>query len=140
MKLARQIRFYGGVFFLPCLTDFPSPGTPVSIYALNKELIFCYADLTERSFRVTRIRSWRITTLVQVRFLLHLSGSIKVVNRHATRSKIRCLWYISIFRNNILTDPNWNSPLNTFYPKTDFNGSLWIARKSFFSLYVSKVW
>lgn len=65
MKLARQIRYYGGVYFLPCLTDFPSPRTPVSIYALNKELIFCYPDLTERSFRVTRMRSWRITTIVQ---------------------------------------------------------------------------
>ncbi|XP_046632550.1 sorting nexin-17-like [Daphnia pulicaria] len=65
MKLARQIRFYGGVNFLPCLTDFPTAGTPVSIHALNKELVFCYPDLTERSFRVTRMRSWRITTIVQ---------------------------------------------------------------------------
>lgn len=64
--MARQIRYYGGVHFLPCLTDFPSPRMPVSIYALNKELIFCYPDLTERAFRVTRIRSWRITTKVQV--------------------------------------------------------------------------
>lgn len=69
MKLARQIRYYGGVYFLPCLTNFPAPRTPVSIYALNKELIFCYPDLTERSFRVTRMRSWRITTIVQVKLL-----------------------------------------------------------------------
>jgi len=66
MKLARQIRFYGGVYFLPCRTDYPTGNTPVSIYALNKELVFRYADLSERSFRVTRMRSWRITTIVQV--------------------------------------------------------------------------
>ena len=66
MKLARQIRFYGGVNFLPCLTDFPAAHSAVSIYALNKELIFCYPDLSERAFRVTRMRSWRITTIVQV--------------------------------------------------------------------------
>jgi len=65
MKLARQIRFYGGVYFLPCRTDYPTDSTPVSIYALNKELVFRYADLSERSFRVTRMRSWRITTIVQ---------------------------------------------------------------------------
>jgi sorting nexin-17 len=73
MKLARQIRFYGGVNFLPCLTDFPTAGTPVSIHALNKELVFCYPDLTERSFRVTRMRSWRITTIVQVKHITHNS-------------------------------------------------------------------
>ena len=66
MKLARQIRFYGGVYFLPCRTDYPAASTPVSIYALNKELVFRYADLSERTFRVTRMRSWRITTIFQV--------------------------------------------------------------------------
>jgi len=65
IKLARQVRYYGAVYFLPCLTDFPIAHTPVSIYALNKELIFRYADQTERVFRVTRMRSWRITTIVQ---------------------------------------------------------------------------
>lgn len=68
MKLARQLRYYGGVNFLPCLTDFPTAHTPITIYALNKELIFRYADLSERAFRVTRMRSWRITTIIQVTF------------------------------------------------------------------------
>lgn len=67
LKLARQMRFYGSVNFLPCLTDFPTPRTSVSIYALNKELVFRYPDLSERSFRVTRMRTWRITTIVQVK-------------------------------------------------------------------------
>ena len=79
MKLARQIRFYGGVNFLPCLTDFPTARTPVSIYALNKELVFCYPDLTERSFRVTRMRSWRITTIVQVKRIILFKNYVIII-------------------------------------------------------------
>ena len=65
--MARQVRYYGAVYFLPCLTDFPIAHTPVSIYALNKELIFRYADQTERDHAalVDAVKTGRVEALVE---------------------------------------------------------------------------
>ena len=131
--MARQVRYYGAVYFLPCLTDFPIAHTPVSIYALNKELIFRYADQTERVFRVTRMRSWRITTIVQVRVI-----------------QLRCIFFTGKLtvefspgkNHRISTGPNpsWSCRSNIYYPKIACSGLRSTAHRSYSSRYAFRVW
>nr|CAG4645522.1 EOG090X05ZS [Lynceus sp. MCZ IZ 141354] len=62
LKYARKIKFFGGICFSNCISNYPKPETDVTIHAVNKELIFVFED-KEMTFKVTRIRSWRITSV-----------------------------------------------------------------------------
>ncbi|KAK2192521.1 hypothetical protein NP493_28g03019 [Ridgeia piscesae] len=66
LQLARTVKFYGYLQFRPCHTDFSS-ASQVLISAGNKELVFRHqatGDVKEVTFRVTRMRCWRITSTV----------------------------------------------------------------------------
>eukprot|EP00096_Caligus_rogercresseyi_P011192 TRINITY_DN4329_c0_g1_i1.p1 TRINITY_DN4329_c0_g1~~TRINITY_DN4329_c0_g1_i1.p1 ORF type:complete len:497 (+),score=147.04 TRINITY_DN4329_c0_g1_i1:114-1604(+) len=68
MDLARNLKFYGYVHFLPCLCDYPSTDTPVQVAIGMRELVIRVEDpttgeLKEGNFKVTKMRCWRIMTL-----------------------------------------------------------------------------
>ncbi|XP_052762786.1 sorting nexin-17-like isoform X2 [Mya arenaria] len=68
LRLARTLKHYGYMQFHPCVADYPQPDSSVLISAGNKELNFqvqLKPDIVkEGSFKITRIRCWRITTTV----------------------------------------------------------------------------
>lgn len=93
LQLARTLKYYGFNQFKPCFTDFPHPNCRVIVSAGNKELnfriqlshvgakvqifprceqmgiwqillIWFQEDVKEVSFKVTRMRCWRISTIV----------------------------------------------------------------------------
>ncbi|XP_059488165.1 sorting nexin-17 isoform X2 [Neocloeon triangulifer] len=80
LEVAKGLKYYGFVQFGECWCDYPHKGTRVLIAAGNKELNFrvrlqspdasssssssdSSESVSEGSFRVTRMRCWRITTL-----------------------------------------------------------------------------
>ncbi|KAF2363574.1 hypothetical protein FHG87_005672 [Trinorchestia longiramus] len=66
LELARTFKYYGSVQFSRCLCDFPAPNTVVTIAAGCNELNFRIDGedglIKEGSFKVTRMRCWRIST------------------------------------------------------------------------------
>ncbi|UYV78387.1 SNX17 [Cordylochernes scorpioides] len=67
LQLARSLQFYGYLHFPPCICDFPHPDTPAIVAVGGRELhlrVKTKAGPSEYSFRVTRIRCWRITTSI----------------------------------------------------------------------------
>lgn len=68
LRLARTLKHYGYIQFHPCYTDYPQPNTRAVIAAGNKELHFkiqvAKDVIKEGTFKITRIRCWRITTTV----------------------------------------------------------------------------
>ncbi|XP_025088996.1 sorting nexin-17-like isoform X2 [Pomacea canaliculata] len=66
LRFARTLKYYGYMQFQPCLTDYPNNDTPVSVAAGGKELNFrvhIENQVKEGSFKITRMRCWRITTI-----------------------------------------------------------------------------
>ncbi|PSN32989.1 Sorting nexin-17, partial [Blattella germanica] len=68
LDLARTLKYYGFLQFRPCLCDYPRPGSRVLVSAGNRELNLRVRltegqEMREGSFKVTRMRCWRITTL-----------------------------------------------------------------------------
>ncbi|XP_012266714.2 sorting nexin-17 [Athalia rosae] len=67
LKLARSLKYYGYVQFVPCISDYPQPGTRVIVSVGKNELnLRIYPEGEEECeavFKVTRMRCWRITTL-----------------------------------------------------------------------------
>lgn len=68
LELARTLKYYGFLQFRPCICDYPKPGSRVLVSAGNRELnlrvrLSDGQDMREGSFKVTRMRCWRITTL-----------------------------------------------------------------------------
>ncbi|XP_067008355.2 sorting nexin-17 [Anabrus simplex] len=68
LELARTLKYYGFLQFRPCICDYPRPGSRVLVSAGNRELNLRVRlgegrDIREGSFKVTRMRCWRITTL-----------------------------------------------------------------------------
>ncbi|KAK6618108.1 hypothetical protein RUM44_002551 [Polyplax serrata] len=68
LELARTLKYYGFLQFRPCVCDYPYPGSKVLVSAGNKELNLRVKltegdDMRQGSFKVTRMRCWRITTL-----------------------------------------------------------------------------
>lgn len=65
IELARTLKYYGFMQFLPCYCDFPKPQTKVLIaigdQELNMRLIGPGQFVKEGVFKVTRMRCWRIT-------------------------------------------------------------------------------
>lgn len=71
LELARTLKYYGFLQFRPCICDYPYPGSKVLVSAGNKELNLRVKlsdgdDVRQGSFKVTRMRCWRITTLHSV--------------------------------------------------------------------------
>ncbi|KAL9963088.1 hypothetical protein ACROYT_G032259 [Oculina patagonica] len=70
LQLARSLRFYGYVQFKPCTTNYPEDDTRVIISVGNRELNFRLQTpdnkIQEGSFKVTRMRCWRITSMSDV--------------------------------------------------------------------------
>ncbi|XP_013776484.1 sorting nexin-17-like isoform X1 [Limulus polyphemus] len=66
MQLVRTLKHYGYIQFEPCVCNYPEPNTQVIISAGGKELNFRISNVSnqvkEGSFRITRIRCWRILT------------------------------------------------------------------------------
>ncbi|KAJ6661259.1 hypothetical protein lerEdw1_015396 [Lerista edwardsae] len=70
IRLAQTLKYYGYLKFDPCVTDFPEKGCHVIVGAGNSELNFQVKLPTEQikegSFKVTRMRCWRVTSSVPV--------------------------------------------------------------------------
>ncbi|KAM8809705.1 sorting nexin-17 [Eudromia elegans] len=69
VRLAQTLKYYGYLKFDPCITDFPEKGCHVVVSAGNNELNFQVRlpneQLKEGSFKVTRMRCWRVTSSVR---------------------------------------------------------------------------
>lgn len=66
LRVARTLKYYGYMVFKPCVTDYLAPNSRVIVAAGNLELNFRIQvqDLVkEGSFKITRMRCWRITTI-----------------------------------------------------------------------------
>ncbi|XP_057244151.1 sorting nexin-17, partial [Malurus melanocephalus] len=68
IRLAQTLKYYGYLKFEPCVTDFPEKGCHVVVSAGNNELNFQVRlpneQIKEGSFKVTRMRCWRVTSSV----------------------------------------------------------------------------
>ncbi|XP_068135893.1 sorting nexin-17 isoform X1 [Hyperolius riggenbachi] len=68
IQLAQTLKYYGYLKFDPCITDFPEKGCQVIVSAGNNELNFQVKlpneQMKEGSFKVTRMRCWRVTSSV----------------------------------------------------------------------------
>uniref|UniRef100_A0A0V0G6X8 Putative sorting nexin-17 n=1 Tax=Triatoma dimidiata TaxID=72491 RepID=A0A0V0G6X8_TRIDM len=66
LDVARNLRYYGYVQFKECICDFPTPDSKVLVSAGERELNLRIevpgGEIKDRSFKVTRMRCWRITT------------------------------------------------------------------------------
>uniref|UniRef100_A0A8D1PJF4 Sorting nexin-17 n=1 Tax=Sus scrofa TaxID=9823 RepID=A0A8D1PJF4_PIG len=66
LRLAQTLRHYGYLRFDACVADFPEKDCPVVVSAGNSELSLQLRlpgqQLREGSFRVTRMRCWRVTS------------------------------------------------------------------------------
>ena len=67
MERASQLPLYGYLHFAPCICDYPMTNTPAQIIIGNRELIMkirtAKGEIKEGSFKVTKMRCWRIMTL-----------------------------------------------------------------------------
>lgn len=70
LQLARSLKFYGYMQFKPCLTNYPEEDTRVIISIGNREVNFRLQTpnnkVQEGSFKVTRMRCWRITSTSEI--------------------------------------------------------------------------
>uniref|UniRef100_A0A3Q2PV20 Sorting nexin-17 n=1 Tax=Fundulus heteroclitus TaxID=8078 RepID=A0A3Q2PV20_FUNHE len=68
IHLGQTLKYYGYLKFDPCITDFPEKGCQVIVSAGNNELNFHVKlpndQMKEGSFKVTRMRCWRVTSSV----------------------------------------------------------------------------
>uniref|UniRef100_A0A3B3RML3 Sorting nexin-17 n=1 Tax=Paramormyrops kingsleyae TaxID=1676925 RepID=A0A3B3RML3_9TELE len=68
IRLAQTLKYFGYIKFDPCITDFPEKGCHVIVSAGNNELNFHVKlpneQVKEGSFKVTRMRCWRVTSSV----------------------------------------------------------------------------
>ncbi|XP_077443404.1 sorting nexin-17 [Stigmatopora argus] len=66
IHLGQTLKYYGYIKFEPCATDFPEKGCQVIVGAGNNELNFHVKlpneQMKEGSFKVTRMRCWRVTS------------------------------------------------------------------------------
>jgi len=65
LKLAQTLKYYGYIQFKPCHIDYPRPNTRALVATGNKELNVRLQEgenMRDVSFKVTRMRCWRITT------------------------------------------------------------------------------
>nr|XP_029534576.1 sorting nexin-17 [Oncorhynchus nerka] len=66
IRLGQTLKYFGYIKFDPCVTDFPEKGCHVIVSAGNNELNFQVKlpneQMKEGSFKVTRMRCWRVTS------------------------------------------------------------------------------
>ncbi|KAG9337478.1 hypothetical protein JZ751_028669 [Albula glossodonta] len=66
IRLAQTLKYFGYIKFDPSITDFPEKGCHVIVSAGNNELNFHVRlpneQVKEGSFKVTRMRCWRVTS------------------------------------------------------------------------------
>ncbi|KAF6211282.1 hypothetical protein GE061_014399 [Apolygus lucorum] len=66
LELARTLKYYSYVQFKECICDYPTPDSKVVVSAGQRELNLRIdapgGEIKERSFKVTRMKCWRITT------------------------------------------------------------------------------
>uniref|UniRef100_A0A668AG11 Sorting nexin-17 n=1 Tax=Myripristis murdjan TaxID=586833 RepID=A0A668AG11_9TELE len=69
IRLGQTLKYFGYIKFDPCITDFPEKGCHVIVSAGNNELNFHVKlpneQMKEGSFKVTRMRCWRVTSSVR---------------------------------------------------------------------------
>ncbi|GFN91055.1 sorting nexin-17 [Plakobranchus ocellatus] len=66
LRVARTLKFYGYMLFKPCFTDYLQQNSRVIVSAGQTELNFriqVQDVIKEGSFKITRMRCWRITTI-----------------------------------------------------------------------------
>lgn len=63
IELARTLKYYGYIQFDQCYCDYPNPDTKVLVAIGGQELSvrLLGPEIIEGSFKVTRMRCWRIT-------------------------------------------------------------------------------
>ncbi|XP_052086333.1 sorting nexin-17-like [Mytilus californianus] len=68
LRLVRTFKYYGYIQFKPCITDYPQADSRVLICTGGRELNFriqmAANSVKEGSFKITRIKCWRITSSV----------------------------------------------------------------------------
>nr|CAD7196925.1 unnamed protein product [Timema douglasi] len=89
LELARELKYYGFLQFRSCFCDYPKPGSMVVVSVGNRELNLRVRfgdnqEMKEGSFKVTRMRCWRITTL-------HNNGSVNESSKTESSSSIKKL-------------------------------------------------
>lgn len=69
LRLARTLKYYSYIQFKPCITDYPQANSRVLICTGAREMNFriqtAANSVKEGSFKITRIKCWRITSSVQ---------------------------------------------------------------------------
>uniref|UniRef100_A0A8C6NHJ0 Sorting nexin-17 n=1 Tax=Nothobranchius furzeri TaxID=105023 RepID=A0A8C6NHJ0_NOTFU len=93
IHLCQTLKYYGNVKFDPCVTDFPEKDCQVIVSAGNNELNFHVKlpneQMKEGSFKVTRMRCWRVTSSVSPTS----SGGVKLeLSFEYLMSKDRLQW------------------------------------------------
>ncbi|XP_066603832.1 sorting nexin-17 isoform X2 [Prorops nasuta] len=66
LNLARSLKYYGYIQFASCFCDYPGPNSQVLVAIGGNELnlrVIASDKYDEVSFKVTRMRCWRVTTL-----------------------------------------------------------------------------
>ncbi|GFR78853.1 sorting nexin-17-like, partial [Elysia marginata] len=66
LRVSRTLKYYGYMVFKPCTTDYLAPNSRVIVAAGQLELNFRIQVediIKEGSFKITRMRCWRITTI-----------------------------------------------------------------------------
>ncbi|ODM99979.1 Sorting nexin-17 [Orchesella cincta] len=61
VRVARRLKFYGYMKFPYCQSDFLQPSSELTVYIGNRELVVITPRREEISFKVTRMKCWRIT-------------------------------------------------------------------------------
>ncbi|XP_063407258.1 sorting nexin-17-like [Mytilus trossulus] len=68
LRLVRTFKYYGYIQFKPCITDYPQADSRVLICTGGREMNFriqmAANSVKEGSFKITRIKCWRITSSV----------------------------------------------------------------------------
>ncbi|XP_076082465.1 sorting nexin-17-like [Mytilus galloprovincialis] len=68
LRLVRTFKYYGYIQFKPCITDYPQDNSRVLICTGGREMNFriqmAANSVKEGSFKITRIKCWRITSSV----------------------------------------------------------------------------
>jgi len=96
LRFVRTLKYYGYVVFKRCLTDYPAPDTSVIVSAGNQELNFRFElkhEEREVSFKVTRMRCWRISSM--------LPDVSSEADRSGTPSKLELAFEYLVARNTL---------------------------------------
>ncbi|XP_078254770.1 sorting nexin-31-like [Rhinoraja longicauda] len=68
LELMEEVKFYGYLQFEACICDYPEPNCPASVRVGNNEINCCIQlpsnHIKEASFKVNRIRCWRISVQI----------------------------------------------------------------------------